>query len=231
MQVSPPPPTDSLTVSPSGNATSPHRLKKSLVVLLWLYLVCQMMLLVAHYQQAQLIDRLVAGERVEDMEHELDASDRKVTVYSMVNMLVFIVTGIVFSVWVYRIHKNCQALGAQGMRSSPGLAVVWYYVPIACLFMPYLSMVEVWKVSKDPVHWKSQPRSSLLSAWWGCWLLSAAMSAVIAVFVNLSMANYQFVANCLIVLSAVGILLSVLAMSVVKAIHSQQDQWIRQQAA
>ena len=44
---------------------------------------------------------------------------------------------ILFLIWFYRANANVRAMGADGLMGSPGLAVAWFFIPIAFLFMPY----------------------------------------------------------------------------------------------
>jgi hypothetical protein len=46
---------------------------------------------------------------------------------------------VLVGVWIYRANANAHALGGD-LSVSPGWAVGWFFVPIACLFKPYLAM-------------------------------------------------------------------------------------------
>src|SRR6266436_5309609 len=54
---------------------------------------------------------------------------------------------LLFLMWVYRANKNARALGAAGMKYTPGWSVGWFFVPFAGLFMPYWVLKEIWQVS------------------------------------------------------------------------------------
>ena len=49
--------------------------------------------------------------------------------------------------WLHRAHANLPALGATGLKFSPGGAVGWWFVPIANMFQPYRVVAEVWRNS------------------------------------------------------------------------------------
>jgi len=85
-------------------------------------------------------------------------------------LLVYFVTAIVFLMWINRANKNCHGFSS-GMEFTSGWAVGWYFVPIACLIKPFQVMNEIWRVSHDPVNWKSLATPALLRWWWGLWLL------------------------------------------------------------
>lgn len=81
-------------------------------------------------------------------------------------------TIVLFCFWIPRVARNARALGAKGMRISPGWAVGWYFIPFANLFMPYRAMKEIWKASKVPTAWEAVPRGAILPWWWGLFLIS-----------------------------------------------------------
>ena len=60
--------------------------------------------------------------------------------------------------WLYLANANAFALGAEDMMVSPGLAVAWFFIPFANLFMPYLTMRDTWKASAKPRDWQAARR-------------------------------------------------------------------------
>ena len=53
-------------------------------------------------------------------------------------------------IWLYRVHANLPALGAQNLKFTPLWAVGWWFIPIGHLFRPYQVLHEIWAGS-DPV--------------------------------------------------------------------------------
>ena len=84
--------------------------------------------------------------------------------------LIFLITAILVCFWTYRANCNVRALGATGLRFSPGEAVGWHFVPIAWFWMPFLVMREIWRASANPSEWRGQPGSAVLGWWWALWL-------------------------------------------------------------
>jgi hypothetical protein len=72
-----------------------------------------------------------------------------------------------FAIWTHRVSTNIHALGGQRIRFTPSWAIGWYLVPIANLWMPYLVMNEIWRVSKGSIDARS---GRLPQWWWWCWL-------------------------------------------------------------
>jgi len=97
----------------------------------------------------------------------------------LLQMLVYLVTGIVVLRWIYLANGNVHALGAQSV-GGPAMAVAWYFIPIACLFMPFRSMREIWKASCQPRDWEIAPAPATIGWWWFFWI--AAGLAAIAAF-------------------------------------------------
>lgn len=87
------------------------------------------------------------------------------------HFLIFIVTVVAFSKWVYRANLNSRGFGAADMKFTPGWSVGYYFIPFLNLVRPYQSMKEIWKVSLDPSDWQSKSATSTIRAWWGLWLV------------------------------------------------------------
>jgi hypothetical protein len=95
--------------------------------------------------------------------------------YALVSLgqaVIFIAGAIVFLRWTYCASANVHRIGAQGLGPSPGWAVGWYFVPIACLGMPFVAMKEIWKASIEPRDWEIVKSTPLLGWWWTFWIFS-----------------------------------------------------------
>lgn len=84
--------------------------------------------------------------------------------------LLYLAGGIVFLVWVHRATANAEAFGAEGMSAGPGMAVAWYFIPVANLFMPLVVMRETWKASANPPNWEIERAPATLILWWVLWI-------------------------------------------------------------
>src|SRR5690606_28980720 len=72
----------------------------------------------------------------------------------------------------YRAGHNARAIGAEGMKISPGWAVGWYFIPIATLWKPYQAMKEIWQASHSPTDWEKRDSGPFLAIWWVLWIVS-----------------------------------------------------------
>jgi hypothetical protein len=100
------------------------------------------------------------------------ASDQLVLWGARLGLLSLLPCYLFGAMWIYRAASNVRARGARRLSSSPGWAVGWYAVPFMSLFRPLQDMVEIWKASRAPQAWASQPTPRLLAFWWAAWLLT-----------------------------------------------------------
>lgn len=107
-----------------------------------------------------------------EMTSAAEANDLRQQAVGIVTFIIVIGTFVLFGVWIHRTDSNVHALGATGLRFTPGWAVGWYFVPVANLWKPYQAMSEIWRASKNPAGWQSESAGGLLRWWWFWWLVS-----------------------------------------------------------
>lgn len=90
-----------------------------------------------------------------------------------------VAAAILVGFWVYRAARNLRALGRDGMRFSPALAVVSLYVPLINLVLPVFALSELRRAS-DPGSqsegrgWKTAGSGwGLVTLWWASWITSS----------------------------------------------------------
>jgi hypothetical protein len=90
----------------------------------------------------------------------------------------FFACGLVFLTWIFSFAENCRALGVRGMRFTPIKAVLWWFIPILNLIVPYRIMQELWRATapEDPIptDWEYRPGSRLIMVWWLVYVLGGA---------------------------------------------------------
>lgn len=82
----------------------------------------------------------------------------------VISVVLFVSSAILIACWINRAHKNARALGVEGIRHSPVMAVVSFFIPIVSFFMPYQAMKQMVSGSLALIG-KTAPRASLL-IWW-----------------------------------------------------------------
>lgn len=98
------------------------------------------------------------------------ASDRRQGLVGVLQLLVFIVSGFLVLRWIHRMNANARALGATGLKFTPGWSIGWYFVPFANLWKPYQAMKEIWRASASPGAWQTETVPPLLGQWWLLWV-------------------------------------------------------------
>jgi hypothetical protein len=102
-----------------------------------------------------------------------DSKDVAAGVNSVLIWLI-LASGIVWLIWQHRAQSNLRALGAAGVKYTPGWAVGWWFIPFANVVLPFLTVRELWRAS-DPesgsTEWLARRTTPLLGLWWAGWLV------------------------------------------------------------
>lgn len=93
---------------------------------------------------------------------------------ALLSIVSAIATVILVACWIYRANANAHVLGG-GLSITPGWAVGWYFVPVACLFQPYIAMKETWLASHFGNDWGNGDATHLLRWWWGLWIVNGVL--------------------------------------------------------
>ena len=105
------------------------------------------------------------------------------SIIESLNLIVSIVAIIIMLFWYYRTSKNIHSFGAKQVW-RPILSVIWWFIPIINLYMPYDVTQQFWKVSNpqtklvNGTEWKKTPRSDMIIIWW-----VLGIASVVGVFV------------------------------------------------
>src|SRR5271155_2156330 len=133
--------------------------------ILLLFLAASIASLVLQYQLLDAIGAHRFASR-DEMISAANDSDLRVRLAVLGSGIFGFITAITFFVWLYRASANVHALGASELNAGPGLAIGFYFIPFINLFMPFITMGEIWKASIDAPHWKEQKGTLLIPLWW-----------------------------------------------------------------
>lgn len=158
-----------------------------LKLLLGLGMVLAAVSLLSSLMELQLLNRGTFSEL------EWQANQSREQIIGRLQFALHWFTVVLFGCWIVRANRNVRALGAGGLRITPGWAVGYFFIPIINLWRPYQAMKDLWQASHTPVSWGSSPvervntvrapagqnpplwactpASLLLPTWWGLWLL------------------------------------------------------------
>lgn len=89
---------------------------------------------------------------------------------TLLALLGFLGAAIAVPMWIHRCYRNLPALGSRG-HLSPAWAAAGWFVPIANLVLPYLTVREVW-IASTP---RGRLTAALVAAWWAVWLAAWAL--------------------------------------------------------
>jgi hypothetical protein len=106
----------------------------------------------------------------------LTSNDLRQQAIGIAQVGLFIVTGVLFLVWVHRANRNARALGATGLKFTPGWAVGWFFVPIVSFWKPFQAMREIWQASTAPGNWQAVETPPLLGLWWTVYLADMVLT-------------------------------------------------------
>ncbi|MDQ2800565.1 MAG: DUF4328 domain-containing protein, partial [Armatimonadota bacterium] len=140
-------------------------------------------------------------------------------------------TGVCFLIWTYRCYKNLQSFGTQGLRSTPGWAVGYFFVPLMNLYKPYGIFSELWRASNpdvdsaDPQQWKAVRPPALLGVWWLLWIVSNFVSAAANLPMNAgsNTSNPIDTVGVRVASSLISLLAAICALLVVRSLTARQD--------
>lgn len=88
--------------------------------------------------------------------------------------VLYIITVVLFLMWMYRSFKNVSTFGSAGrLTFTPGWAVGMFFIPFVNLVFPYRAVRELWQNSAAPEeHMFAAPSPpAFFIAWWVCWIL------------------------------------------------------------
>jgi hypothetical protein len=102
-----------------------------------------------------------------------------VDLFQLLRGVATLVTSVCFLIWLYRANANVRALGADDMMGSPGLGVAWFFIPLANLFMPYMTVRDVWRASARPRDWQGESAAATILLWWIAWLAAGIMGIIV----------------------------------------------------
>jgi hypothetical protein len=175
--------------------------------------------------EAALLDRALQGYEI--TEDEAMANDLRQGVIAWIRVAAFLLTVVLFCVWVNRASKNAHALGAPGMRFTPGWSVGYFFIPIVNLFRPYQAIAEIYRASdpgRDPAAWQNAP-AALIGIWWAVWLISNFASNI-ATRIMLTADTVEELHAAAIGASGTDLIeipAAIFALVVVRSIHTRQE--------
>ncbi|MEP6787579.1 MAG: DUF4328 domain-containing protein [Acidobacteriota bacterium] len=153
-------------------------------------------------------------------------------VLALLQFPVYILSIVLFLVWLFRIYKNLPSLRSASTEFTPGWAVGWWFIPFANLVKPFQVVRSAWSES-DP---NFDPQTGFLtsvqagapafmSLWWAFWILSnIAANITSKVYDPDKGGGVQFSGYFFILTGILSVAAAAFAIKVVMDITERQDQ-------
>lgn len=169
---------------------------------------------------------------------EAAANDSRQQVIGLLQIGLWLGTGVAFLIWLHHAHRNLPALGGRRLKYTPGWAVGWFFVPFLNLVRPLQVMTEVWHGSDPgglerdegpdgPVLRNQLGAPALVSAWWGLFLASNLLgnfAARMALTPNQTLDQIQFMSGLMVLSDALDIPGALVAIGLITRVTSMQGE-------
>lgn len=109
-----------------------------------------------------------------------------------ITIIITILIIVITLMWYYWATINIHSFGAKGV-TSPRMAVIWWFVPIANLWKPYKIAQQIWRASNPEMklsngsEWKNTSNSNTIKLWWILALVSIFGSLIVGFFIGLTL--------------------------------------------
>ena len=160
---------------------------------------------------------------------EVSTADSRQASLALLQLLVFLVTAIVFIVWFRRAYRNLGPLGAPWLRFKPGWATGGWFVPIFNVVRPKEIANDVWRVSDPDLPPAldgpalGRPVSRVVDLWWFAFIVSAALGRAAFRAESETLDQIASATRLYLVGDVWDVFLSVLALVVVKHVTDRQE--------
>lgn len=146
--------------------------------LIWLLVAGALLDIVAtcsSYLEYALLVAISEGQEI--TEETANANDLRQGLIGLSQILLFLVTAIVFCRWTYQIMGNARAVSDKSMKHSPGWAVGYYFIPVVNLWKPYQSLREAYEIFIGLEQGKKD--KVVFPLWWSAWIVSGILGQIV----------------------------------------------------
>lgn len=112
----------------------------------------------------------------------IDAADVSRVQVARFQLILMIVTALVFILWFRRAEMNIRNWDARGLPFDEWWNVGGWLIPVANLFVPVRMTAVVWRATDPSVspeigeEWKTRSLSPLVPLWWATWIGGMTLS-------------------------------------------------------
>lgn len=210
------------------SGTVAHSRARWTIYLLYACLAVDVIAIGSGLAQRSLLSRVAAGEQLSN--EAAEANDGRQSAIGSLQVLALVVTGIVWLRWLHRAYSNLALVGTKKSQYTPGWAVGYWFIPFINLVRPYQIVVELWLRSEHAnvaESIKDLPRPSIVSWWWGAYLVSGFSGRAFATLARnaTSIDELLQVTNLGVGVDVIGVVSALLAIAVVRGVDQRQQQF------
>src|SRR5262249_49519145 len=121
------------------------------------------------YSQVGLLQAAKAGTPITPTAAQ--ANDSRIMIAGALILLMVLVAGIVWLVWLHRAYGNIPMLTRRDSKYTPGWAVGYYFIPFLNLVRVPQTMSETWEASDG-----GPAGGALVVCWWLAWIFCGIIS-------------------------------------------------------
>ena len=147
---------------------------KNAIILIWVVLALEMVNLVSSYLQYDLLQTVANGGYVSDA--MANANDMRERILGIISAIAYAVSIITIIMWFRRAYYNLHQK-VDNLEHSDGWAAGGWFVPIACLYIPYQIMKEIYVETKELFERKGLSEkvsytTKYVGWWWTFWIIT-----------------------------------------------------------
>lgn len=162
------------------NALKPNGQRaKNAMVILWILLGMEIISLISHYLQYDLLQRVANGAQVKSI--EASANDVRELIVSIIYAITYIVFLVMFIQWFRRAYYNLQ-IKVPHLLFTDGWAAGSWFVPILNFYRPFQIMREIHTETIELFEQKgvsnAKISTSYLGWWWFLWITSGLIGRI-----------------------------------------------------
>jgi len=173
---------------------------------------------VSDLAELSLLARVEAGDA---SDAEVAANDLRQGLIGLLQLVLLVVTAVLFIRWFHRAYSNLDALGRE-RRWATWWAIGGWFIPIWNLFRPKQIANDVWRAS-SPAGDDDPP--ALYALWWTAWLASLLVGNAAArlLFGAEEIGELRAAATAYTIADAASVVAGVLAILVVRRTTERHD--------
>lgn len=153
-------------------------------------------------------------------------------VLALMQFPAYVLSIVLFLVWLFRIYKNLSALRSSSTEFTPGWAMGWWFIPFANLVKPFQVVRSAWSESDPDFDPQTGFLTSIqagapafMSLWWAFWILSNISANITSKVYDLDKMETVLISGYFFILTGIlSVVAAGLAIKVVMDITDRQDQ-------